>query len=173
VPVILRVECAQGLLVCAPGGLRVAECVVGAAESERREREPGVGAQRAAKRDRCCRWLARFQDDEPLNEVRVGIKRGVRQQRRHAGQGAVAVTMVRRVQRGRQPLLARQRALPASGRRSSGPDRPACPAGRTPRRADGRSSRCRASAAPSISVPPGRNDPSSESITVETSGGLK
>ena len=56
-PVVLWVERAQGLLVCAPGGLRVAEGVVGAAESERREREPGIGAERAAKRDRCCRWL--------------------------------------------------------------------------------------------------------------------
>ena len=120
-PVILRVERAQRLLECAPRGRRVAERVVGAAERERREREPGIGVQRAAKRDRCCRWLPRFQDDEPLDEVRVRIQRGVRQQRRYAGQGAVAVTSVRRVQRGGQPLLTRQRGLPAERAAQPGP----------------------------------------------------
>jgi hypothetical protein len=112
-PVIFRVERAQGLLVGAPGGRRIAEFVKGTTERERGQCEPGVGAQRSPERDSRRRWLARFQQDEALNEMRVGIKRGVREQRRDVAQGGVAVTVVCRVQRGRQPLLVRQPRLPA------------------------------------------------------------
>ena len=112
-PVIVGSERAQGLPVCAPGGCRVAECVEGTTKSERSQCEAGVGAQRAPERNGRRRWLARFQQDEAPNEMRVGIKRGVREQRRHVAQGGVAVTVVCCVQRGRQPLLARQPRLPA------------------------------------------------------------
>src|ERR1017187_8017290 len=50
VPVIFRIERAQGLLVGAPRGWHVTQGVVATAENECRERECGVGIERAAKR---------------------------------------------------------------------------------------------------------------------------
>src|SRR6266516_5667495 len=128
VPVIVRVERPQHPFIGTSRGRRVTHLVVGAAKSERRQRERSIGVESAPKRDRGPRWLACLERDEPLDEVRVGIERVVREERGDLCHGGVAITLARRIQCRSQPLLARLPRLAAERPPQWPPARP-CPGG--------------------------------------------